>query len=314
MTLTDEQKQTCKAIVNVFETGRVAGDYGAVTILKGDAGHLTYGRSQTTLASGNLFLLIKAYCERADAQFASELQPFLPGLAARDVGLDFDMSLRETLRDAGADPAMQQEQNRFFDAHYFNPACSTAEARGITSPLGQAVIYDSFIHGGFARVTPLVAKTIGQNGVDEKMWIQDYVAARKRWLQGLKPPLPSTVYRMDAFNALIAENKWNLALTMTVRGVVISPDNLRDSTPVVRAAAVDPADPPVAPILFLTSPYMRGEEVRKVQEALNTNGLANQRDGIFGPFTVALVKKFQESKSLRVDGVVGPGTRLALGL
>ena len=65
--MNDLQKRTAQAIVNIFETGRVAGDYGAVTLLPGDAGHLTYGRSQTTLGSGNLFLLIKAYCERADA-------------------------------------------------------------------------------------------------------------------------------------------------------------------------------------------------------------------------------------------------------
>jgi peptidoglycan hydrolase-like protein with peptidoglycan-binding domain len=59
---------------------------------------------------------------------------------------------------------------------------------------------------------------------------------------------------------------------------------------------------------------MRGEEVRKVQEALNTNGFANSRDGLFGPFTEALVKRFQDSKGLRPDGVVGPAVRTALGL
>jgi peptidoglycan hydrolase-like protein with peptidoglycan-binding domain len=59
---------------------------------------------------------------------------------------------------------------------------------------------------------------------------------------------------------------------------------------------------------------MRGPEVRIVQEALNTNGLANLRDGVYGPFTEALVKKFQERQGLRPDGVVGPATRQAMGL
>ena len=39
--LTDPQKQAAQAIVNIFETGRVLGEYGQVTLLTGDTGHLT---------------------------------------------------------------------------------------------------------------------------------------------------------------------------------------------------------------------------------------------------------------------------------
>ena len=65
------QTKTAQAIVNVFETGRVQGDYGNVTVLAGDTGHLTYGRAQTTLSSGNLALLVHAYCIADGAQFAA---------------------------------------------------------------------------------------------------------------------------------------------------------------------------------------------------------------------------------------------------
>jgi chitosanase len=47
--LTRTQKQTAEAIINVFETGEVRGDYGRVTVLPGDGGHLSFGRAQTTL-------------------------------------------------------------------------------------------------------------------------------------------------------------------------------------------------------------------------------------------------------------------------
>jgi chitosanase len=312
--MNDLQKKTAQAIVNIFETGRVAGNYGSITLLKGDSGHLTYGRSQTTLGSGNLFMLIKAYCERADAGFSTELRPFLPGLSARNVELDQNMQLRDILHQAGNDPAMRDEQNRFFDANYYTPAVNAAQARGVTSALGQAVIYDSFIQGGFARVTALVGKTIGPGGVNEQDWVQQYVAARKTWLSGLKPPLPGTVYRMEAFNTMIGSGAWELPLDLTVHGVVISPASMGDTPEIVRASAVDPSDPPPPQILYLTSPYMSGEYVRKVQDALNTNGLSNGRDGVYGPFTEALVKRFQDSKGLRADGVVGPATRTALGL
>jgi chitosanase len=183
------QRRTAKAIVNIFETGRVAGDYGAVTVLRGDTGHLTYGRSQTTLGSGNLFLLIRAYCARVDAQFSVELSPFLSALAARDVSLDRHASLRETLREAGDDPAMRAEQDRFFDEHYFNPAVAAAAARGITDSLGQTVVYDSIVHGGFSKVAARVGVPIGPGGVEQREWVRRYVSARRTWLKSLAPPL-----------------------------------------------------------------------------------------------------------------------------
>jgi chitosanase len=311
--MTELQEQTIKAIVNVFETGRVAGDYGAVTVLKGDAGHLTYGRSQTTLGSGNLFLLIKAYCERPDTRFSSDLRPFLPDLAARNVELDLNVTLRDLLKEAGDDPAMRSEQNRFFDDNYFKPACRTAATTGVVLPLGQAVIYDSFIQGGFRKVSPLVAATVGA-GIDEKHWVQKYVAARKVWLSGLPDPLPKTIYRTESFSTLMDADAWDLPLPLKVHNVMITEESLKDPQPVVRASSVDPVDPPAPRILQLTSPYMRGEDVRQLQESLNTLGFGNGRDSLFGPFTEALVKKFQQSRQLRADGVVGPTTRAALGL
>ncbi len=310
----DLQKKTARAIINIFETGRVAGNYGSVTLIKGDPGHLTYGRAQTTLASGNLFLLIKAYCDRTDTQFADKLRPFLSALSAPDLSLDTNSTLREALHDAGNDPAMQNEQDRFFDEHYLNPACQTAQSRGILLPLGQTVVYDSFIQGGFSKVAPLVGVSIGVGGVDERQWVEKYVVARRSWLSSLKPPLPSTVYRMDAFQSLIDGSAWDLPLPLTVRGVVITESNLEDPATVVRASAVDPSDPPPAEMLYLTSPYTQGDEVKKLQLALNTNGFANSQDGIFGPFTETLVKKFQAAHNLLVDGIVGPTTRAALGL
>ncbi len=312
--MTPQQKRTAQAIVNIFETGRVAGDYGCVTLLKGDSGHLTYGRSQTTLGSGNLFLLIKKYCEHPAAQFAAGLRPFLERLANRDLALDHDVELRETLREAGEDPAMQEVQDRFFDAHYFNPAAKAAQERNILTPLGQTVVYDSFVHGGYKKIVARVSEPIGRGGMDERRWIGRYIEERRKWLLDLKAPLPKTVYRMEAFASLISRNAWDLPLPLNVRGVTIAHDNLAAPATVVRATAADADDPPAPAILYLKIPYQRGADINLVQEALNRHGWANGRDGIFGPFTETLVKKFQDKQGLVVDGVVGPATRRALGL
>jgi chitosanase len=323
----DLQSKTAKAVVNVFETGRVRGNYGSVTLLAGDSGHLTYGRSQTTLASGNLFLLLRGYCNQPTAAFRAQLEPFLPRLLQTDLSLDTDTGFRDLLRDAGDDPVMQQEQDRFFDAHYFDPAIRLATDRGVRSVLGQTVVYDSVVHGSFKRIVARVGRSIGTGAgeVTEQQWITSYVDERRAWLSQQKDPLPRTVYRMDSFRSLIIANSWELPLPLSVHGVTITQDSLDASAPpqVVRASALDAAEVQ-ARVLMLTSPFMRGPDVQLVQQALDANGFANgtknaggmkEYDGIFGPFTEVLVERFQQAKGIRpIDGIVGPMTRAALGL
>lgn len=67
-------------------------------------------------------------------------------------------------------------------------------------------------------------------------------------------------------------------------------------------------------LLRLTQPFMQGEDVRQVQEALVRMGFALAADGIYGPITEGAVRQFQTDKGLTVDGLVGPQTRAALGL
>jgi Putative peptidoglycan binding domain/D-alanyl-D-alanine carboxypeptidase len=58
----------------------------------------------------------------------------------------------------------------------------------------------------------------------------------------------------------------------------------------------------------------RGQQVKKLQEALNAKGNDLVADGIFGPSTHAAVVAFQARRGLTPDGVVGPNTRAALGI
>ena len=297
----DLQKATAQAIVNVFETGRVLGNYSSVTVLKGDSGHLTYGRSQTTLGSGNLYKLLVSYCQKTPTQFGDQLRPFLPRFQQKDFSLDTDADVKKQLMQAGADPAMRAAQDQFFNENYFAPALRAADALGITEALGQAVVYDSHIQGGWATVK---AQLPGLNDVGgETAWIARYVQKRKDWLLSLKPPLPGTVYRMDSFNALINDGKWKLGLPLTVHGVTITAAALAGDTP---APGTTPR------VLQLASPYLRGDDVKQVQTKLRPGAPA---DGIYGPFTDALVKQFQAKQNPPIveDGV-GPLTRKALGL
>src|SRR5689334_13418171 len=97
------QTATAMAIVNVFETGRVRGDYGAIAIMKGDKGHLSYGRSQASLGSGSLFDLLADYCAQPNAKCGEELLKYLPQFQSRDFSLDTDQNVRQLLKKASDD-------------------------------------------------------------------------------------------------------------------------------------------------------------------------------------------------------------------
>lgn len=214
------QKKTAQAIVNIFETGRALGDYGQVTLLVGDTGHLTYGRSQTTLASGNLFLLIKAYVGAASSAFAGALAPYLARLAAPDLSLDHDTAFRALLREAGGDPVMRDAQDAFFERVYWAPAAARTTQLGLATPLAHAAIYDSQVHGSLQSMIERTQKRHGSVAkLGERAWIGAYVGERGDWLAGHSNPLlRKTVYRMDALKALIGANQWDLPLPLSVRG------------------------------------------------------------------------------------------------
>jgi hypothetical protein len=62
--------------------------------------------------------------------------------------------------------------------------------------------------------------------------------------------------------------------------------------------------------LYLTTPFLRGEDVRVMQQKLFDLGYtqAGEIDGIFGPLTEGAIKAFQSDERLLVDGIVGPIT------
>jgi chitosanase len=305
------QKRTAQAIVNIFETDRPLGDYGNITLLAGDSGHLTYGRSQTTLGSGNLYLLIKAYCEAEGAQFAGALTAYLARLAGRDTSLDTDVALRALLREAGGDPVMRAVQDAFFDRVYWDPSMRRAADTGISTGLGAAVVYDSGVQGSWGVVRDLNNTRSGllQN-IGEEAWVKGYVSARRDWLANhANPALRRTVYRMDAFHRLIGAGNWNLELPFRVRGILLSRNILTAAAP-VRASAQDGGER----ALLLETPPMKGGDVRAVQEALQAAHLPVNVDGVYGPATEAAVRRFQTLRGLRPDGIAGPATRAALGL
>ncbi len=308
--LTELQKRAAQAIINVFETSQPRGDYGRVTILKGDRGHLTYGRSQTTLSSGNLYLLIKAYCDEEEAQYTLALKHYLSRLLQRDTSLDYDLTLHMLLRKAGDDPVMQEAQDLFFDRAYWEPSVKSAQALDITTALGIAVVYDSRVHGSWKFIRDKTIDHYGEvQSIGEETWVKQYIYVRRGWLATHRIPiLHKTVYRMDAFFSLIQRSNWDLSFPFYVRGMRI--DEGAIAPPLPRVSAQDDT----LRLLYLKKPYLRGDDVKEVQEALIRHGYKITADGIFGKNTDRSLKQFQASQRLRSDGIAGPVTLAFLGL
>ena len=309
--LTDLQKGAVQAIVNIFETGAPLGNYASVTLLEGDTGHLTYGRSQTTLASGNLYLLIRDYVDTDDAAFGAALRPYLSRLDGIDLSLDGDSDFHAILRSAGDDPVMRQIQDSFFDRVFWAPAVRSADYIGSDMPLGMAAIYDSRIHGSWHAIRDRVIKEFGSlSDLGEKTWMWRYVAYRKDWLATHSNTLlRRTVYRMDSMQSLMGAEKWDLSLPFSVRGITIDRSVLTGG-PAVRVSAEE--TPPR--LLRLRKPPMRGDDVRVVQKALSDIDKSIRVDGVFGRKTENAVTRFQKKAGLTADGIVGPATRAALGI
>jgi len=62
-------------------------------------------------------------------------------------------------------------------------------------------------------------------------------------------------------------------------------------------------------ILKLSNPYIRGDDVRQLQENLISLGFyVGEIDGIFGPQTEKAVRAFQHAHNLLVDGIAGDQT------
>jgi chitosanase len=226
MNLSSEQRRLIEQVVNVFETGRPQGDYGAISIYH-DGPHnirqITYGRSQTT-EYGRLRELVAMYVA-AKGILSGDLQPYADAVGTTP--LVDDAGFKDLLRRAGReDPVMQQTQDQFFDQAYFQPAIAWADSHGFAEALSGLVIYDSFIHSGGILwiIRGLFPESPPSDGGNERTWITQYVAARDSWLsQHPRSAVRATTYRTQCFKQEIARSNWDLTMVpIMANGVAVS--------------------------------------------------------------------------------------------
>jgi len=299
--MTPTQARTAQAIINLFETSQVLGDYGKVTLIPGDTGLLTFGRSQTTLGSGNLGLLLQRYCANPGARFGARLSAFVPRFMAIDSALNTDQRLHNILRATADDAVMREVQDVFFDQAYWQPSVRAASRLGISTPLGVAVVYDGHVQGSFGAMRDRTTATVGTPAAaGERGWVIEYLRQRHQWLANHgRADLRATVYRMEAFGRLAEQGFWGLELPLVVRSREISALTLSGMPP----GCYDGPQPGTRP-LALQAPLHRGLDVRLVQLGLSDLGVDIRADGVFGQTSMLRVRDWQAARGLPVSGVL----------
>ncbi|MFQ5437052.1 MAG: chitosanase, partial [Anaerolineae bacterium] len=230
-------RDTIWAVTSIFESGKPEGNPAAYQTY--DAGIISYGKHQATLASGTLHQVMLAYFERSDTAVSQTLQTeYADRIAQRDQSLRTDERLKELLLAAAEEPAMSQAQDGVFDGRFYQPAVKQAKAHNLSAPLGLACLYDTQIQGGLFIVLPRVVEKlggiVGESGneglIDETAFIAAFLDEREARLLRLADQFEAngntanaqalriSTFRVTEYRKLLDAGNLALAGTLNIRG------------------------------------------------------------------------------------------------
>lgn len=216
------------SIVRIFETGRAKGDHGSLAVLDDGAG-ISYGVMQFTHRSGALFEVAAEYLRNGGAVGSGVIAARMPLLKKTSTSavaaLAADSIFKKALRAAALTREMREAQDAVAFRRYLRPAIDAKDALGFELPLSLAVICDSVVHGSWERMRAAAERAAGRPARNEKEWIKVYVKLRDRWLRSV-PRLAKTAYRTSFFLSEISRGNWELALPLSVNGVVVRASDL----------------------------------------------------------------------------------------
>lgn len=136
-----------------------------------------------------MITVVQRYLANSQTDVANQLRGYLPRIEARDANLRNDENLRNLLIAAADEQVMIDAQHSVADEKYWDKVWKGyIEPRGLTSPLGIALLFDMGVNfgtgHGFVRLAeqqlgvPPQSKP-GQNGISEEQLIQKVAELRK---------------------------------------------------------------------------------------------------------------------------------------
>ncbi len=215
----DSAERVRKAAFNITERFEGRG-YSAYQDY--DAGLISYGRFQFTLASSSLERVLKLYLAAATSDTANRLRGYLTRVENKDPALRDERDFETLLVQAAGETAMQNAQDQVATEDYWDVVQDLSiKPRNIQLPLSHALIFDMGInfgthHGFFTKaeeeldVAP--RSRVGENGITEEELITRIAELRKQShdKQAERDNLPGLKVRGDFWVTLIDQGDWQL--------------------------------------------------------------------------------------------------------
>lgn len=208
--------QRIKSISNVFEVGGTEPDYAYVENL-GDGRGYTVTQYGFCTYNNEVAQVIDRYARLVQD---TDLKRFLPELPPQSDGRSrlagFAAAWRAEVQRSGQLGVACDEEA---DDLYFLPAMKAAAAVGVSSPIGQAIFYDTWLqHGGNGDPDSLpailkrtVSKTGGLGATSETEFLRAFLAIRKEVLRApanheTREAWRASASRVDALLHLLDSN------------------------------------------------------------------------------------------------------------
>jgi len=187
-----------------------------------DAGIVSYGIIQFTLAAGSLVTVINRYLERSQTESANKLRGYQAAVNNRDPLLRDNMGFKAALLEAANDPTMQAVQDQVATEGFWKQVVDGyITPRQMVLPYSYALLFDMGVNfgvnHGFVRMAEEqlgvpTRSVVGTNGVTEQALITRVAELRKQShdRQADRDHLPGLKARGDFWMGLIAAKDWSL--------------------------------------------------------------------------------------------------------
>lgn len=187
-----------------------------------DAGIVSYGFIQFTLASGSLWRVINVYMQHANSPLVDQFRQYMGRIQQRDPSLRHDVQFRDLLLNAAKERPMQIAQEQAATEGYWQAVVDGyISHRDLQMPLSWALLFDMGVHfgvnHGFVRLAEknlgVQPRSIpGHNGITEAQLITEVAKLRKQShdRQAQQDNLPGLSVRGDFWHALVTNQDWGL--------------------------------------------------------------------------------------------------------
>lgn len=147
-----------------------------------DAGIVSFGPHQASLASGTLGEVLDTFLSSSSSANATQLSRFQPRVIARDPSLRYDRTFHALLRAAAVEPAMAAAEQQVFTRRYWVPAVRAANTLGFHSSDTQRIFFDTLVQGGFQTILRHTLNRTGASPGSEREFQQRFLENRRTYL------------------------------------------------------------------------------------------------------------------------------------